>query len=449
MKYTILKFVAVYNLTQLNSCFAGLIGFRSERSPTHDPVSSTLLVDSPTPRFESFHPLVTLGNLYKALPDLKRAVDCDNVWSNSTVYTQSVLVSYDSKVYKLLAASSFNEQPDANPTVWEETNVFSRAVEELNSDAIYQTVEQVMQHKKMQKAAKALFESRMLYSQPGTLNQKHTSGGGEFRGFEIELESTEQIALAITRIGTQFDGAQGSLPLYIYHSSQKSAIATITLDDLNDDVSFEWTEITEQILKVQDNTHDAGLFYIGYFESDLNEPIQAVYRIVDLSRPNACGSCSSYDSKSRQLHSKYFKIRPIYVELADLDGISLFDITGIKEPSGTLENCNWGLNLDLYAFCDYTQFICKHKTRFQKLYGLQFASIALNVIAYSTEASDGLEAIKNQARLEIQRGIEKDPLSLAAQLNRAVKELHFDTSNINSVCLPCEVVEGPTFDSIL
>lgn len=317
-----------------------------------------------------YHALLTLENLYKSAPQFSQVSDFQN-WLDGKLQSSAV------KAVSRLVTTKANKE-----------------------------------------VTKSLLERTRVYNGVGNIGDKIVKAG-RFVGFRIY--SPHQIKIVISQIGVQFDTLQ-SLKIYLFHSSQVEPVAEPTVN-IQKAVSLEW--ITEEF-NLNNQTLDGGEFYLGYYEDDLSG--QAINREVDLSTLPSCASCNRQDYSYRSAWKKYLKIDTISATYTTKG--ELFEVEDVTEHYDT----NWGLNLQMSAYCDLTHVIQDQKELLTDLVGYQTAADLLEEIAYSTRDNHSKEI---QAKAKVALDEKENQFNVKAQLKQKLKEADFNLSQLDKVCLPC------------
>ena len=244
---------------------------------------------------------------------------------------------------------------------------------------------------------------------------------GRFVGYEVKQLPVSGVAVNIPKIGLQLSQAQ-TVKMYVFHASQYEPVQTF---DLVYDRAKSMQFFDVDILLSHENSSrfqsDYDDFYIGYFEDEITG--NAIYRNIGTTF-STC-NCNNNIDKMRFV-SNYARARPISVSSADLDGTNLFDISGLGYGGVT-----FGLNLNIQAVCDFTEYIDANASRFSTFIAQQVKVDFLSMIAYSTENSGISEKLINRAMFAL-RGEHGN--SEAKELERMIKAFTFDLSNMNSPC---------------
>jgi len=299
---------------------------------------------------------------------------------------------------------------------------------EKTKAAITKLIGKVFIQKKLGQYTKDLFKEIRLYDGAGSLRNKVIKNG-RFVGFELVLKRATNVIVNIDYIGWQFDTLQNPLTIYLYHSSQEDAIATIDLD-VSKTISSQFQKISQTIEYFNGENNPGGSYYLGYYEDDLVG--QAIQIEGDLSMP--CGSCNRNSYENWHKWNEYVKVTPMFVNSSALNGIKLWDI-----ENNNYDSTNFGLNLIMTASCDITDFICNHKEIWNDALGKNVAVDVLAEAAYSQR----INRLKNVAQDLILMELNGDNdfawnKGMKGEADKALKALDFDLSRLDSPCMPCQ-----------
>jgi len=232
-----------------------------------------------------------------------------------------------------------------------------------------------------------------------------------FVGYEFDLAKNNNIKVTINSIGTQFDGIK-TFTIYLYHSSQATAIASKEVTTVLDNSTF--TDLTTFIMTYLSDNYVGGKYYIGYKQSDLGS-VQAIGR--------------GFEDSGTQNATKYVGIKPIYVDT--YSGVELPPLGDIKDSTYT-----HGLNFEITVSSDFTSFISDNKNMFANLIGYQFAYDMLERIINSTRNNAIKKETRSYAFAELHGTDANREIGLSWRLQQAIKESEFDLSSIDSMFLP-------------
>ena len=404
-----------------------MIGWRDSENTELPRLTSSLTASSSGLYYNDAHPLVTIENIYATGPNYDGVAN--TTWSNSTTYAKDAVVRYNGVTYISLQAANLNKTPSTQTAWWK--GQLNNHIERLTNTAIVNMAQRVINDKQNAGASKALMDDVRVFDGDG----RQTStivGQSRFVGFEIIPKAFGGLQVAIQRIGAQFTELQSGLNIYLYHSSQKSAVATYSMTTTKA-YSMEWVTPTGFTMNFSKYTlNDAGgLWYMGYFEDDITG--QAINRDLDIvSEP--CGTClkDAYNRYAWELRNRYFELTPCVFEAAALDGTNIPDI----EKVSYIYDKNFGMNLAMSVQCDLTDFFISNKNIFVRALWMQLAHDALSQMAFSTRIDGLKQTLRNDAYAEL-KGDPNRPYrtGIEYELSKEYEALCVAVGDMNSPCL--------------
>lgn len=414
-----------------------LVGWKQSYDLSDIMLSSNLTQTESGMYFQQIHPLLTLDNLRSIAPDFQNFNW--QVHDVNKAYKSGEVVRVDDSLYK--AIQDVPAETDIlDSEYWTETNPFSEWLEEKTKASIVKLVNKFINMKLADKATKSLIENKILFDGTGRLTNK-IENRNKLVGFEIDTVRSKGVTVKIDKIGLQMT-KPGSYTLYIFHSSNPEPIYTLTFEKTKAN-SLEWFKPKDDILLPYEsaNTDAGGSWYLVYKQSELPENAQAIYKDRDWST-GPCKACSRSEFLAYQAWSRYIEIHPFYIsEDEDFDP-EIMNFTYDK---------NYGINLEVSAYCDLTDFIIKQRAMFQDVLSKQVAIDFLREFAYNPNVRTNRHSI-NASKLDILTELDGDANSmrqsgLSYELDIALKALSISTQGLDRVCLPC-VNNGIKYRSI-
>lgn len=219
---------------------------------------------------------------------------------------------------------------------------------------------------------------------------------GKFVGFVIE-PLRAGVSMNISWIELFFDEV-ASFYVYLFNSNNPyEAVASIAVET----EANRSTIIYPSQWYIHDNeTVKGGVFYIGYFESDL--------------------STASAIAKDYESSNVYFRTPNFYTEPVSLDHTSkVIDVT-----SKVYETDTYGLNIGVEVYTDFTEYIIKNKNQFWRAIQLQMQEIVLNQIMFSTRNNTYADKNKeNVAKASYELNGSENYKGITAKLNDEINNL--------------------------
>lgn len=414
-----------------------LVGWKQSYDLSDIMLSSNLTQTESGMYFQQIHPLLTLDNLRSIAPDFQNFNW--QVHDANKAYKSGEVVRVDDSLYK--AIQDVPAETDIlDSEYWAETNQFSEWLEEKTKASIVKLVNKFINMKLADKATKSLIENKILFDGTGRLTNK-IENRNKLVGFEIDTVRSKGVTVKIDKIGLQMT-EPGSYTLYIFHSSNPEPIYTLTFEKTKAN-SLEWFKPKDDILLPYEsaNTDAGGSWYLVYKQSELPENAQAIYKDRDWST-GPCKACSRSEFLAYQAWSRYIEVHPFYISEDEEFDPEIMNFTYDK---------NYGINLEVSAYCDLTDFIIKQRAMFQDVLSKQVAIDFLREFAYNPNVRTNRHSI-NASKLDILTELDGDANSmrqsgLSYELDIALKALSISTQGLDRVCLPC-VNNGIKYRSI-
>lgn len=414
-----------------------LVGWKQSYDLSDIMLSSNITQTESGMYFQQIHPLLTLDNLRSIAPDFQNFNW--QVHDVNKAYKSGEVVRIDDSLYK--AIQDVPAETDIlDSEYWSETNPFSEWLEEKTKASIVKLVNKFINMKLADKATKSLIENKTLFDGTGRLTNK-IENRNKLVGFEINTVRSKGVTVKIDKIGLQMT-EPGSYTLYIFHSSNPEPIYTLTFEKTKAN-SLEWFKPKDDILLPYEsaNTDAGGSWYLVYKQSELPENAQAIYKDRDWST-GPCKACSRSEFLAYQAWSRYIEIHPFYISEDEEFDPEIMNFTYDK---------NYGINLEVSAYCDLTDFIIKQRAMFQDVLSKQVAIDFLREFAYNPNVRTNRHSI-NASKLDILTELDGDANSmrqsgLSYELDIALKALSISTQGLDRVCLPC-VNNGIKYRSI-
>lgn len=414
----------MYDITTILAELMPLIGWRNSVNTSVPRLGADLLISNSGAYYNDAHPLITPENMYASCPDF------DNfpavAYSALTTYKKGDLCRHDQTVFISLENGNIGNDPTTS-SKWE--TLFSDFTRSLTQNGIIALVDSVLLNKRISRSTKGLLQSLLIFDGSGSYNDTVIKQG-RFVGFEITIRSYDSMQVVADEIGFQFTEVN-ELPIYLFHSSQKEALATFNLTTTKAG-SFQWFKVTDFIMNFcKTGKNDAGgQFYIGYFEDDLTG--QAIRKDYWFNKA-PCGTCISqtYNKRAFEEWNKYVMITPVAIGSGYLNGTQLPDV----EHAEFEYNNNYGMNLRLSVRCDYTDLLVANKNIFRPALQKMVAMKVLRQIAFTTRIDRIAETTRNSALLELKGDPEARITGLEKELDKEIIALEMDFSGFNSPCL--------------
>lgn len=414
-----------------------LVGWKQNYDLSNITLSDNLTQTESGMYFQQIHPLLTLDNLQSIAPDFQNYNW--QVYDTNKAYKSGEVVRIEDSLYKALQDVPIKTSI-SDTDYWIETNPFSEWLEDKTKASIVKLVNKFINMKLADKASKSLIENKTLFDGTGRLTNK-IENRNRLVGFEIDTVRSKGVTVKIDKIGLQMT-EPGSYTIYIFHSSNPEPIYTLTFEKTKAN-SLEWFKPKDDILLPYEsvNTDAGGSWYLVYKQSELPENAQAIYKDRDWST-GPCKACSRSEFLAYQAWSRYIEVHPFYISEDEEFDPEAMNFTYDK---------NYGINLEVSAYCDLTDFIIKQRAMFQDVLSKQVAIDFLREFAYNPNVRTNRHSI-NASKLDILAELDGDSSSmrqsgLSYELDIALKALSISTQGLDRICLPC-VNNGIKYRSI-
>ena len=209
---------------------------------------------------------------------------------------------------------------------------------------------------------KELIEQKLLFERFGRADYVSTPNNvNAFVGIVLKPPRDFEKAVQIDQISLYFD-QDVTFPLYIFHDAQRTALWTQNV------TANAWNQTVvpfDQFVLTSLDGNKSGVFYLGYFQSDLGSA-NAINEIIQTVNP-----FYSFGAVPTQMNRRVS------------DGVTPeIDYTNVGFTSQT-----HGLNVQFSAFMEHTQKIINNYYLFDELIGLQMACKVIEMIQYSDRSN--------------------------------------------------------------
>lgn len=415
-------------ISTLQTGLAGLIGVRNTKASDIPAVSSSLTATSSGSYWDEFHPLLSTDTIFYSAPNFE--AENYGTWQAAVSYSLGTRKIYSNIAYECtVAASTIGVLPSAL-TEWK--TVFSAWMSERINSSIANLANKLQTEKKLNLSTKSLLANTQLFTGAGRLQDTITNSG-RMVGLQIDPKKINNIKVVLDRLGVQFSDIQAGFNIYLFHSSRKQAVASMSVSTTVA-YRFEWKALTAgsfnlDFVDFTNNIDSGGHWYVAYFEDDITG--NAINKAYDFEY-GPCSGCSNTQDEYRiyNLWNKYVDIMPFYFNSSDLDGANLPDIEKINYASTS----NFGLNLSLSVTTDITNIILHNKNIITYPLGLQFAFDMLGWMAFNPPLrTNAVRANASQQSILYERDGDANTEGLKKRLSDAITALAEDLSRISTV----------------
>lgn len=409
------------NYTTLIDAFLGKIGWRQNLNP-----NGTQLVDLITSTsglyYNEVHPLLTFNNLEALCFD-----DSDityPTYNGATEYSHGDIVAHSGTNYIYFnQTASTGNTPNSSPTFWREYEVLTETLRRETSAGITKALRDWFSSKNMFNTSDNVLEHDYMIKATGNITSTNTNES-KIRFIEVKPIDSYSLKFEPLQIGLQFD-AVDTIPIKIFKSGVSAPIATESLNYTTAN-TLQWFDLSVEF-------EGGSTYWITYDES----------AIAGTNSINGVYDYGYYERNSRFDNLNTFPVGRFYKAIAGSHtqgNAALWDIT---QNGYNIDN-NFGMNLRSRVFCDYTQFVLDQSDVFLPAIMLSVGMFMLRKFAFNPEAVvDRHES--NLSKADILYEIDGDSQGgkdsnrrLSSQYERAIKDISFDTSGIDEICLPCK-----------
>jgi len=283
----------------------------------------------------------------------------------------------------------------------------------------------VIRIKKLTNNVKSVIDDFSLFDGRADLNQKN-SNQGRFVGMMIKLVNNSDIGVNIFKIAFEADMACPDLKIYLFNSDLNTYVS-VTDFNYNTPLSVKWLTVTIPV------TTNDGVYYLGYFESDLAEGASSLKKSLDYVNQPTCTSCNQNYYTQYMKRVKYMNIQPFSVDSNNLNGTDLFDTGKLNYTDFN----NWGLNIKCTVTCDISDFICRNKSLFYDALSVRYCLDILGYILMNTRNNAVLEQVKDGIIFLRDGDATNKTQGLSVKYEEIMEALNVDLSGFNEKCLPC------------
>lgn len=243
-------------------------------------------------------------------------------------------------------------------------------------------------------------------------------------GIELRPKRSKSLLLKIKQIGLHFTGSQ-PVNIRVYQSGKTTFLYE---EDLSCTGGLQWFPVDWE-LKATEN------YYIVYNSTDYEEqPVNGVYNY------------SAIDNGRLSFPTgRFFQATSFDAGVKTSE--NLWDI---KNNVYTLST-NHGINLDITVECDFSDFVVEQSSIFLEAARLKVGMNMMREIAFNANARINRNESNLDARM-ILNEIDGDTqgnnsMSVYGRYRTALKNIMFDESQIDKVCLPCKD-DGIKYDAV-
>lgn len=404
----------MFNANTVKSELISLIGWKKSNNPSQsDNPMGDLLTASSGQYYNDHHPLLTVENL-KSIAD---------TFSNYTYPAHDSEATYDlgdvvtdSGKYYASVVNSNTGNAVSSEAHWRETNPFNEWLRVRTQAGIIETINDWIALKFERKTAANLLSRAQVVNPPGT-KALPVGDTKRYVCWSVVPSPLLDIILTIDRASIQMVNSEETI-IYFFKNGSDTPTDQITIDgDATNAV--QWIETGWELER-------GNFYYIAVDRDSIDaEPINA------LAGMDVTGTYNRFPGTL-----PYAEVAAFEHDGPGNDGWS--DVQNIL----TNRN-NYGLNLQISARCDYTNFIIDQSRLFINAFCKRVAMNMLRELAYNATAKI------NRAELNVPREalwieIDGPPYpgghhaGIKKQYLDALKAITFDSRSLSKDCLPCK-----------
>lgn len=424
-----------YNKQLTRNALASVVGNRQPIDPQHK-LQPHLLQSTIDTYFEDSSPVINS----KVIASVMGVYDSPaEHWDASTSYVIGNRVVQLEQTYEALQDNT-GVDPQSDPATWEQISDYQLTIEHLRRSASDRLVSDILgkrigeaQNVKTLLAEAQLFNGA-LYSNTNEVNM------GDFVGIRISVSDFDGLVLRFNYASYQFTGlGTFDFTLYLYTENQEAPVRQQTIT-VNAPTGRQ--RETTQLGWVEDYINNApanAVFYLGYYQEELqNASAQAVrYKHFSSYQSGACCPNTSFAGEWGRWNngtgglsaaSQFISLSGFSVEvdsIGDYPDFSKFKYNNIS---------NYGLGFHISIMCNATPVVLRNITNWSDAYIKAFAVVLMKAVESTTEYNPVVSAISPQrAVAELSP---ENPTGAYREYMNALKQAVFDTSGLNSPCLP-------------
>lgn len=295
----------------------------------------------------------------------------------------------------------------------------------LKTGSITKFMGDVIRIKKITNNVKSVLTDFNLFN--GRADNYHLNANqGRFVGLMLSLKWNSDISLNIFQLMFQADLPCPDMKFYLF-TSEKADPVSVT--------AFNYAQINGSVQSVTiaiPVPSDNGVYYLGYFETDLGAG-QSVKKTLDYVNVPNCTSCNENYYTQYMKRVKYLNVQPFWVDKNNLNGTLLFNTNLVNYTDFN----NWGINFKASVNCDISDFVCRNKAMFYDALSMRYALDILTYILMNTRNNGLLEQVKDGIIFLRDGDKQNGSLGLQSKYEEIIAALNVDLSGFNELCLPC------------
>lgn len=417
----------------------GMVGWKKDLSDNIN-ITNRLMASESGLYYQDAHPLLTLKNLSSVAPDFSNHVwdeyDAQKTYHKGDVVAVTDAQTHAQTLYMCLAESVTGQNP-ASSSSWEAIEPFSVWLEEKTRAAIATAVNRFIYSVMPKGGTKSLLEHRLLFNSVSRIADR-VPNKDNIVGLEVHPTESYDACVKIHRIGLTTICTEGNTQtdnIRLKVKDSNAMLETLVSENLLTGMAAtQWLNVDVNV----PNKQGGHCLYVYYDQRDLNGiHHEAVNRTIDWSKA-PCPTCSNVDYQAFIAWSRYIEVWPFYVARQNLIPVGENDYTFDQQDMFYMNKTNFGLNLEISVFCDYTDFIIRNKGEFVTLIMKQVAAELLKEFAYNPNVRANRNSI-NASRMDVMAALDgsNEKQGLLAELENMYKGLNVSMKGLDKVCRPC------------
>lgn len=259
-----------------------------------------------------------------------------------------------------------------------------------------------------------------------------------FVGWLITPRSSNNLRTEITKLGLQLSASQ-SLKIYLYETSQQSAIHTETVS-YTTPLSLAWTSVSGWTCDFRGDLGTRQQYLLGYYEYDPNNVVTGQLTGSAVEYDFDCGC----DNSPRKVFGEYVWIQPIEIPNDKLNySGGEYKLPNINDLTSYYCDESRGLFAKINVTCDITDVLIDNIDVFGKAMQYSVAVRILDDYLASKRLNAVVDAKRYREFAENKRNMYWSFLNgwidtTGFRHRGLIEDLVIDFSRIDDVCLPCD-----------
>lgn len=401
----------MYNVSIIENELLGVVGWQQQVDAGQPQVVEMLTSESGL-YYDDIHPLVNMDIISEVCPEFDMMTF--EVWSNSKTYPKGYFVKSGVKYYRSIQSNNINHVA-TDVAWWIETTPFTNWLRNKTLAGIKYGLNKWLGKKFDRKTMRNLLSDAILFPQ-NVENYIYTPKTTKNVGLKIRTLKGKSMTYKLRRISFQFkEPVNFAFRIFKVGTSTFVTSNAVTYSTAN---QVQWVTVD---IELDPNS----TYYIIYDDNGLSSTNQAVNVITG----DVIGEPYQYYPSNN-----YFDVCSIRSAGA------VTTVNDLKNNTETLDT-NYGMNLDIAVFCDYTDFILENRKMFADLFGY---GVAMQIMKHQL-ANPYVRLNRSQKNAQIQapvviletEGSDERPGGIRKEFDTVLERLSFDMSNIDPICLPC------------